>query len=147
MMPCFDAKQRRHRQRAGPPICRADAQRGGHVSAAESQRPGVVDRVLRGAPRRLRRSFSADTRLKGQSHSRKPGCGPESPGRPIIGRAFSARSPRSPEFFWGGVRKSTCNLRTCHYIHGCGCYPQAAIIASLLLVHECRGRDKCFWRA
>ena len=41
-------QQRRHRQRSGQPIRRTNAQRRGHLSAAEPQRLGVTDRVLRG---------------------------------------------------------------------------------------------------
>ena len=55
-------EQRRNRQRSGQPIRRADAQRRGHLSAAESQRLGVADRVLPCAARRLRCPFSAARR-------------------------------------------------------------------------------------
>ncbi len=52
-------EQRRNRQRSGQPIRRADAQRRGHRSVAESQRVGATDRLLSGAARWLRCSFFA----------------------------------------------------------------------------------------
>ena len=90
-------EQRRHRQRGGQPIRRADAECGSHVSLAESQRLGVVDCVLRGVPRRLRRSFLAAPssgdggRLTGDFHARPgPSEAEKSPQivspEPIFGR-------------------------------------------------------------
>jgi len=93
---------------SGQPIRGADAERGGHRSAAEPQRPGATDLLLSSATRRLRVSVFAackgrtGRRLIGEFWSGTACSGAQFGLDPLTNREFPDRFPRISEFLGRG---------------------------------------------
>jgi hypothetical protein len=104
------------RYRSGQPIRRADAQRCGHLSAVESQRLGVTDRLLSSTARRLRCSFSAartgrtGRRLIGEFWPGACCSGAQFGPNPVTGEGFLARFPRNLGFLGRGETVATPHI-------------------------------------